>query len=64
MEYRDCNTPTYFSTIQLECWLSFELVTFKRDYVYESCLDNAQTVLQQITQWVKWIQHFCPSFFH
>jgi len=54
----DCNTPTtYFSTIHGMC----EALngTFKRDYVYESCLDNAQTVLTKYKMG-KRIQHFCP----
>jgi putative transposase len=34
--------------------------TFKRDYVYESCLDNAQTVLNQISKWVEEYNTFAP----
>jgi len=34
--------------------------TFKRDYVYESGLDSAQIVLQQIHQWVEEYNTFAP----
>jgi putative transposase len=54
----DCNTPTYSPQSNGMC----EALngTFKRDYVYESCLDNAQTVLNQIPKWVKEYNTFAP----
>jgi putative transposase len=54
----DCNTPTYSPQSNGMC----EALngTFKRDYVYESCLDSAQIVLQQIHQWVEEYNTFAP----
>jgi len=54
----DCNTPTYSPQSNGMC----EALngTFKRDYVYESCLDNAQTVLKQIPKWVEEYNTFAP----
>lgn len=54
----DCNTPTYSPQSNGMC----EALngTFKRDYVYESCLDNAQTVLNQIPKWVEEYNTFAP----
>jgi putative transposase len=34
--------------------------TFKRDYVYESCLDNPTTVHNQIQAWIDEYNHFAP----
>ena len=34
--------------------------TFKRDYVYESCLDNSQTVLGQIQKWINEYNTYAP----
>jgi putative transposase len=55
----DCNTPTYSPQSNGMC----EALngTFKRDYVYESCLDSAQIVLQQIHQWVEHTTHLLPT---
>ncbi|MFT4854917.1 MAG: putative transposase [Algoriphagus sp.] len=54
----DCNTPTYSPQSNGMC----EALngTFKRDYVYESCLDSAQIVLQQIHQRVEEYNTFAP----
>jgi putative transposase len=54
----DCNTPTYSPQSNGMC----EALngTFKRDYVYESCLDSALIVLQQIHQWVEEYNTFAP----
>ncbi|GGZ41878.1 hypothetical protein GCM10007049_38860 [Echinicola pacifica] len=45
----DCNTPTYSPQSNGMC----EALngTFKIDYVYESCLDNTQTVFNQMQKW-------------
>lgn len=54
----DCNTPTYSPQSNGMC----EALngTFKRDYVYESCLDSAQIVLDQIDKWVEEYNTFAP----
>lgn len=54
----DCNTPTYSAQSNGMC----EALngTFKRDYVYESFLDSAQIVLEQIQQWVDEYNTFAP----
>lgn len=54
----DCNTPTYSPQSNGMC----EALngTFKRDYVYESCLDSAQIVLDQIKHWVEEYNTFAP----
>lgn len=54
----DCNTPTYSPQSNGMC----EALngTFKRDYVYESCLDSAQIVSNQIKKWVDEYNTFAP----
>lgn len=54
----DCNTPIYSPQSNGMC----ESLngTFKRDYVYESCLDTAQTVLNQIKNWVDEYNGYAP----
>lgn len=54
----DCSTPTYSPQSNGMC----EALngTFKRDYVYESCLDSAQIVINQIKQWVEEYNNFAP----
>jgi putative transposase len=54
----DCNTPTY--SPQSNGMYEALNGTFKRDYVYESCLDSVQIVLQQIHQWVEEYNTFAP----
>jgi putative transposase len=54
----DCNTPTYSPQSNGMCE-AFN-GTFKRDYVYESCLDNAKTVHDQIQKWVDEYNQFAP----
>lgn len=54
----DCNTPTYSPQSNGMC----EALngTFKRDYVYEHCLDNPQVVIDQIQGWVDEYNGFAP----
>ena len=54
----DCNTPTYSPQSNGMC----EALngTFKRDYVYESCLDTSQTVINQIQKWVDEYNRYAP----
>lgn len=54
----DCSTPTYSPQSNGMC----EALngTFKRDYVYESCLDNAQTVLNQMQKWADEYNTYAP----
>ena len=54
----DCNTPTYSPQSNGMC----ESLngTLKRDYVYESCLDNPETVIAQIQNWVDEYNSFAP----
>ena len=54
----DCNTPTYSPESNGMCE-AFN-ATFKRDYVYESCLDNPQTVLKQIQKWMNEYNTYAP----
>jgi len=34
--------------------------TFKRDYVYENCLDNPQVVYDQIQGWIDEYNNYAP----
>lgn len=54
----DCHTPTYSPQSNGMC----EALngTFKRDYVFESCLDEPKTVLSQIQGWVDDYNNFAP----
>ena len=54
----DCNTPTYSPQSNGMCKALNG--TFKRDYVYESCLDSAKTVLKQMQQWVDEYNTYAP----
>lgn len=54
----NCNTPTYSPQSNGMCE-AFN-GTFKRDYVFENCLDNAQIVIQQIQSWVDEYNDFAP----
>jgi putative transposase len=54
----DCNTPTYSPQSNGMCE-AFN-GTFKRDYVYENCLDNAASVYNQIQNWVDEYNNFAP----
>jgi len=54
----DCNTPTYSPQSNGMCE-AFN-GTFKRDYVYENCLDNPETVYNQIQKWVDEYNQFAP----
>ncbi len=53
-----CNTPTYSpqSNGMVEAWNG----TFKRDYVYESCLDDAEYVLSMIPEWIEEYNNYAP----
>ncbi|WP_221393610.1 IS3 family transposase [Dyadobacter sp. NIV53] len=54
----DCNTPTYSPQSNGMC----EALngTFKRDYVFENCLDNPTVVMSQIQKWVDEYNNFAP----
>jgi putative transposase len=54
----DCRTPTYSPESNGMC----EALngTFKRDYVYENCLDNPQTVISKMQEWVDEYNNFAP----
>lgn len=54
----DCHTPTYSPQSNGMC----EALngTFKRDYVFESCLDDPKTVIDQIQGWVHDYNNFAP----
>jgi len=54
----DCRTPTYSPQSNGMC----ESLngTLKRDYVYESCLDNPEVVMNQIENWVEEYNGFAP----
>ena len=54
----DCNTPTYSPQSNGLCE-AFN-GTFKRDYVYESCLDNPEIVYNQIQKWVDEYNQYAP----
>lgn len=55
---KDCNTPTYSPQSNGMCE-AFN-GTFKRDYVYESCLDNYQVVYDQIQGWIDEYNKYAP----
>lgn len=57
-QIQDCHTPTYSPQSNGMCE-AFN-GTFKRDYVYESCLDNQAIVLNQIQKWVDEYNQFAP----
>lgn len=54
----DCHTPTYSPQSNGMC----EALngTLKRDYVFESCLDDPKTVIDQIQGWVDDYNNFAP----
>lgn len=54
----NCNTPVYSPESNGMC----EALngTLKRDYVFESCLDNAQIVIGQIQGWIDEYNSFAP----
>ncbi len=54
----DCSTPTYSPQSNGMC----EALngTLKRDYVYESCLDNPEVVINQIQDWVNDYNEYAP----
>jgi putative transposase len=57
-QIEDCNTPTYSPQSNGMCE-AFN-GTFKRDYVYENCLDNSMTVYNQIQSWVDEYNKYAP----
>lgn len=60
MEHRGlCNTPTYSPRSNEMCEAFND--TFKRDYVYESCLDNPATVHNQIQEWADENNKYAPD---
>ena len=54
----DCRTPTYSPQSNGMCE-SFNW-TFKRDYVYQSCLDDYETVEKQIGRWFRKYNFYAP----
>lgn len=54
----DCSTPVYSPQSNGMCE-AFN-ATFKRDYVYESCLDNPETIYSQIQEWVDEYNQYAP----
>ena len=54
----DCRTPTYSPQSNGMCeafnW------TFKRDYVYQSCLDDFETVKEKMPKWFELYNDFAP----
>ena len=57
-QIEDCNTPTYSPQSNGMCE-AFN-GTFKRDYVYENCLDNPVIVHDQIQNWVDEYNNYAP----
>jgi putative transposase len=57
-QIEDCNTPTYSPQSNGMCE-AFN-GTFKRDYVYENCLDNPAIVCDQIQKWIDEYNQFAP----
>ena len=55
---KNCNTPTYSPQSNGMCE-AFN-GTFKRDYVYESSLDNPQVVYDQIQGWIDEYNDYAP----
>jgi putative transposase len=55
---KDCHTPTYSPQSNGMCE-AFN-GTFKRDYVYDNCLDDFETVKEQIGKWVEEYNTFAP----
>lgn len=53
-----CNTPVY--SPQSNGLVESFNGTFKRDYVYESCLDDADSVLSMIPKWLEEYNTFAP----
>ncbi|WP_109678422.1 integrase core domain-containing protein [Dyadobacter jejuensis] len=54
----DCHTPTYSPQSNGMC--EDLNGTFKRDYVYENCLDNPATVLGKTQEWLDEYNTFAP----
>jgi len=55
---KDCKTPTYSPQSNGMCE-AFN-GTFKRDYVYENCLNNPQVVYDQIQGWIDEYNNYAP----
>ncbi|MDW7694825.1 integrase core domain-containing protein [Flammeovirgaceae bacterium SG7u.111] len=54
----DCSTPVYSPQSNGMCE-AFN-GTFKRDYVYESCLDNPEMIYSQIRGWIDEYNQYAP----
>ncbi|MDW7692030.1 IS3 family transposase [Flammeovirgaceae bacterium SG7u.111] len=54
----DCSTPLYSPQSNGMCE-AFN-GTFKRDYVYESCLDNPEMIYSQIRGWIDEYNQYAP----
>lgn len=57
-DIENCNTPTYSPESNGMCE-AFN-GTFKRDYVYQNCLDNLEVLTEQIGAWVNDYNTFAP----
>jgi len=57
-DVKNCNTPTYSPESNGMCE-AFN-GTFKRDYVYQSCLDNYETLRSQIGNWIEDYNTYAP----
>lgn len=55
---KDCNTPTYSPQSNGICE-SFN-GTFKRDYVYENCLDSPEIVMNRLQEWFDEYNSYAP----
>ena len=55
---KDCNTPTYSPQSNGMCE-SFNS-TFKRDYVYENCLDTPEIVMGKLQEWIDDYNSYAP----
>ncbi len=55
---KDCNTPTYSPQSNGICE-SFN-GTFKRDYVYENCLDTPKIVMDKLHEWFEDYNNYAP----
>jgi putative transposase len=57
-EMENCNTPTYSPESNGMCEAFNN--TFKRDYVFQNCLDNFETLKSQIADWVHDYNTYAP----
>ncbi|ANQ51527.2 transposase [Flammeovirga sp. MY04] len=55
---QNCNMPTYLTQSNVLCVSLIE--TFKREYVFESCLENPESVIDHIQEWVDEYNGYAP----